>query len=218
MVDVHWWRQLSKKEVKLRLVPLFSSHVIVTTDVIPWCTLFVSTWVDRPRKYRCCVVLHDAEWMLYDSYVLREYVRIKANSSIKRNLEKKNLVPNVCIMHVYLSKLQSNEENYFRFNSGFTLSSKCVPPVFAFFFLFFFVKAISQHGIARWSARVNVARGDRFIGLSAELSLAIVCACVPGTQRRAASKAQHLNYHQIACDQDNRKLTGCHTHTTEHLF
>ena len=86
------------------------------------------------------------------------------------------------------------------------------------FFLFFFVKAISQHGIARWSARVSVARGDRFIGLSAELSLAIVCACVPGTRRRAASKAQHLNYHQIACDQDNRKLTGCHTHTTEHLF
>ena len=40
--------------MKLRLVPLFSSHVIVTADVIPSCTPVVFIRVNRPRKYRCC--------------------------------------------------------------------------------------------------------------------------------------------------------------------
>ena len=41
----------------------------------------VFIWVKRPRKYRCCVILHDVEWMSYGMYVLREYVRIRANGS-----------------------------------------------------------------------------------------------------------------------------------------
>ena len=33
---------------------MFSSHVIVTADVIPSCTPVVFIRVNRPRKYRCC--------------------------------------------------------------------------------------------------------------------------------------------------------------------
>ena len=65
--------------MKLRLAPLFSSHVIVTVDVISLRTPVVFIRVNRPRKYRCCVILHDVEWMSYNMYVLREYVRIKDN-------------------------------------------------------------------------------------------------------------------------------------------
>lgn len=75
----------NKQEVQ-NIVPTINqtkvgSLVQQSRDRDCWCHSFVRAGcflVNRPRKYRCCLVLHDVEWMSYAINVLREYVRIMA--------------------------------------------------------------------------------------------------------------------------------------------